>query len=661
MLASDIQLQKIRTVLLIDSKDEQARHISELLRQSGFNVKTYNTIDGIEKILPDVKPDVALLDYHTCFLKNPNLLKKLHKYQADLYSIVITDQDTAQDAIRVLREGAYDFICRPFLPENIIIRLTHCFEQKELNQEKNQTKATLLETEQRLARALRSTNDGMWDWEVKSGHVYYSERWKQMLGYDECEIENTFIAWRDLIHPDDLGIALMHWLDQLEGNSEYLDFEYRLLTKHNVYKWIHVRGKGRYDKHGDIEYISGSHADITEKKHALLAREQLETQLRQSHKMKALGQLTAGIAHDFNNILASIMGYAELSKELFASNGKNKLASYLDEISTAGERARELIVQLLAYSRDSGGNDVVLSIIPIVKEVVKLLQSSFPSSVELSISTSEKLSCCMMDPVQMQQIIMNLCLNSKEAMNNKGQIKITLSERKFDSTHKKICDSCHEEFTGDFIIISINDTGQGIDQIVFNKIFDPYVTTKEFGDGPGMGLSVVHGIVHQHHGHISVQSIANQGTSIELYFPINQAIKLPKKNRHNNTENNNVNILIVDDEQPVAEYLGEYLKLHGYTTTVFTSSVEALDFYKNTSTKFGLLITDLTMPNISGLELARACSNITGQLPVIVCSGDQFELNELDEYIPAIKEILPKPFVGSQLLSTVAEVLDINS
>jgi signal transduction histidine kinase/CheY-like chemotaxis protein len=481
-----------------------------------------------------------------------------------------------------------------------------------------------------------------------------------MLGYYE-KFPSKYTEWRSIIHPDDSGKSLILCLNLLDGTSSSIDFEYRLLTKENKYKWIHIRAMASFDESGNIIFVSGSHSDISDKKQTLFERQRLEVQLRQSHKMKALGQLTGGIAHDFNNILASIMGYAELSKEFLMNDSERRLASYQDEILIAGARARDLISQLLTYSRDSGGNSSNVSLQPLVKEVVKLLKSSFPTTINIKLNIENDLPNIIIDPIQIEQVIMNHCLNSKEAMNGKGQISISLSYEKIDSNHERICKSCHEAFNGGFVVFTIDDTGVGIDLKAINKIFDPYVTTKEFGDGPGMGLSVIHGIVHQHNGHICVNSILGKGASFELYFPA------VKSTNQTETKINNLplvdatdklNILVVDDEKPVADYLGEYLKLHGYQTTVFTNSVEALDLVKSDPGQFDLLITDLTMPNLTGIELAKECSKITKEMLVIVCSGNN-ELIDASKYNePSIKEIISKPFIGSQLLSTVATVLN---
>lgn len=647
------------SILIINSDINDALQLDKILQDYGYNVNIYRSCDDLGITLKTVKPTIVLLDFKTCLSENTLILESLNKLQKNLLSMVIIDNNDIDSATELFSVGVYDFINKPYIAENIKIRVKHCIDQSNLSREKNKIKKALETSEERFVRAIHGTNDGMWDWDIKTGEIFFSNRWKEMLGYFNSDFPSKYTDWRGLIHPDDSGKSLMLCLNLLDGTSGSIDFEYRLLTKENKYKWIHIRAMASYDKNNEVIFVSGSHSDISESKQTLFERQRLETQLRQSHKMKALGQLTSGIAHDFNNILASIMGYAELSKEFLLKDSDTRLRSYQDEILVAGSRARDLISQLLTYSRDSGGNSSKVLLQPLVKEVVKLLKSSFPTTIDIKLNIENELPSIVIDPIQIEQVIMNHCLNSKEAMEGKGKIKISLSYENIDSNHEKICASCNEIFDGSYVVFTIDDTGKGINSKSLNKIFDPYVTTKEFGDGPGMGLSVIHGIVHQYDGHICVDSIVGQGATFELYFP---AIKKTKSSKVKNipivNASKKANILVVDDEKPVADYLGEYLKLHGYKTTVFTNSLEALDFIKNNPDKFDLLITDLTMPDLTGIELAKECSKFSQALSVIVCSGNNEKINDSKYKVKSIKEIIAKPFVGSQLLSTVANVLE---
>ncbi len=649
------------SILIINNDINDALQLDKILQSYGYKVDIYTQCNDLYITLKTVKPTIILLDFKTCLSENTLILKSLNKIQKNVLSMVIIDNKDIDSAAELFSIGVYDFINKPYIAENIKIRVKHCIDQSNLSREKNKIEKALETSEERFVRAIHGSNDGMWDWDIKTGEIFFSSRWKEMLGYFNSNFPEKYTDWRGLIHPDDSGKSLMLCLNLLDGTSSSIDFEYRLLTKQNKYKWIHIRAMASYDQNKEVIFISGSHSDISEKKQTLFERQRLETQLRQSHKMKALGQLTSGIAHDFNNILASIMGYAELSKEFLLKESDTRLSAYQDEILIAGSRARDLISQLLTYSRDSGGNSSKVLLQPLVKELVKLLKSSFPTTIEIKLNIENELPSIVIDPIHIEQVIMNHCLNSKEAMEGKGQIIISLTYENVDSNHEKICASCHESFGGSYVVFTIDDTGKGIDSHSLNKIFDPYVTTKEFGDGPGMGLSVIHGIVHQNNGHICVDSVVGQGATFELYFPAIKKIK-PISSKVKNipiTETSKkASILVVDDEKPVADYLGEYLKLHGYKTTVFTNSLAALDLVKNDPEQFDLLITDMTMPNLTGIELAKECSKLSKAMSIIVCSGNNEIINDSNCKITSIKEVIAKPFVGSQLLLTVASVLE---
>lgn len=255
-----------------------------------------------------------------------------------------------------------------------------------------------------------------------------------------------------------------------------------------------------------------------ERKRAALEKERFECRLRQAHKMEAIGRLTGGVAHDFNNILTAIMGYVDLASGLADKRDDEKLIKYLKEISRASDRARGLIRQMQDYSRQGGGRQPeVVGVRSLVSEVVTLLTSILPTSISIEFcSTAEELHV-LVDPVQLHQVIMNLCINARDAMDGKGEITVGVEKCHVDDA---MCCSCYTSFHGEWVTISVADSGKGIDAGVLGKIFDPFFTTKDIGQGTGMGLSVVHGIVHHYEGHICVRSTPEGVTCFELYFPV---------------------------------------------------------------------------------------------------------------------------------------------
>ncbi len=265
-----------------------------------------------------------------------------------------------------------------------------------------------------------------------------------------------------------------------------------------------------------------AHALDEERCRAELEKERFECRLRQAHKMEAIGRLAGGVAHDFNNILTAIVGYVDLTAGVAAKYNDEKITKYLKEIARASDRARGLIRQMLDYSRQGGRKMEVVEVKGLIFEVVSLLKSMLPSSVRIDIKDCDEDLYIVVDPVQLHQVIMNLCINARDAMEGKGEIVISVGKERVEDVE---CSSCYKHIEGELACIAITDSGIGISEQVLNKIFDPFFTTKDVGQGTGMGLSVVHGIVHHFDGHVCVASKAQNGTTFRIYFPLVERYK----------------------------------------------------------------------------------------------------------------------------------------
>ncbi len=395
--------------------------------------------------------------------------------------------------------------------------------------------------------------------------------------------------------------------------------------------------------------------------HTQIERQQLQRQLQQAQKMEAIGQLTGGIAHDFNNIIGCIMGYTSLALERYASDSETKLADYLNEVYRAGERARDLIRQMLAFSQKSATNSHPISLEPSIKEAIQLLQSTLPSSICLQSEIGANVSKVMMDPIHLHQLVMNLCINARDALEGEGKIDVLLGQV---SNIDGMCDSCHEQVKGDFVELVVKDTGSGLDPMAFDRIFDPFYTTKEAGKGTGMGLSIVHGIVHEHGGHILIESSTGNGSNFRLLFPaviaeteVTDAEEAGFSNASQRAGGEH--LLIVDDEEPMAMFLTELLDLSGYQVTMMTDSTQALSLFEQNPQNFDLVITDQTMPGMNGGELATKMLRIRSNIPIILCTGHSEKVDSERAEELGIKRFLQKPFNHKVLLDSVSELLHL--
>lgn len=401
------------------------------------------------------------------------------------------------------------------------------------------------------------------------------------------------------------------------------------------------------DTLGKIAHFVSVNRDVTQEI-------RMEKQFRQSQKMEAIGTLAGGIAHDFNNILAAILGYTELTRATLPQG----TAAYqnLEQVINASYRARDLVQQILLFSRQSADELKPLSLRLIVKEALQLLRATIPSTIEIRQTlTASSGSRIMADPTQVHQVLMNLGTNAAHAMREKGGVlTVTLSD--VDLTADGLS---HPQLKpGPHVLLTVGDTGHGMDRSVMDRIFDPFFTTKPSGEGTGMGLSVVHGIVQRHNGVLVVSSRPQEGTVFELYFPRVADIRAAApENRPAETKGRG-RILFVDDEKTLVELVQQILTYLGYEVAASTGSEEALSLFRASPDRFDLVITDYTMPRMTGIALAKEMMNIRPGVPIILCTGYNEMITETDARSIGIREFILKPVTISELSKKVAAALD---
>lgn len=399
--------------------------------------------------------------------------------------------------------------------------------------------------------------------------------------------------------------------------------------------------------------------DITERKRSEKEAIELREQLAQATKMESIGHLTAGIAHDFNNMLGAMMGYTELSQHMLAAGKPEAVLPYQVEIFKAGTRAKELIAQMLAFSRTSSDNNdekaPVSLLTPIVKEVVAMLRSSIPSTVSLNYQIEAEDLKVRIQPVHLHQIILNLGVNARDAMGEYGKIDVTLSRYHGDD---QLCSACKNHFSGDFAQITIADSGSGIPESVLDKIFEPFFTTKGVGKGTGMGLSVVHGLVRAAGGHIQVESSATDGTRFKILLPMELSAPGLQETVEDAKLGNikGIRIMLVDDEMPLATMLHEYLVAYGAHVVSFTDPIKALGIFSKNAGDIDLLITDEAMPGISGMLLAEKFLKIRPDLAIILCTGYSDHATPESVKQIGIASFFHKPLNMRELMNKIQEL-----
>jgi PAS domain S-box-containing protein len=390
--------------------------------------------------------------------------------------------------------------------------------------------------------------------------------------------------------------------------------------------------------------------DITERQRSEDERVRLESQLRQAQKMEAIGQLTGGVAHDFNNILTSTMGYLTMAQEQAGQYTDDKLDRYLDRAEQSGQRAKRLIQQMLTFSRGQRGEPRSLQLAPNITDAVRLMRSSLPSSVEIDTAFDDGVPCVLIDPLHVEQVLMNLCINARDAMQGKGRLTITLQARHCGGC---TCTSCHQAVDGDFVELAVSDDGPGIAPDVIERMFEPFFSTKEAGSGSGMGLAMVHGIVHEYGGHIQVESKPGGGARLRVWFPawfpptgeevgegqidgtaVEAASSKPRLQGR---------VLLTDDEPSVREFMSELLGSWGLDVSLAEDGIASCEAFAADPDGFDLVLLDQTMPRMTGLEAAAQMAKLRPAVPVLLYTGYSDQVSPARLAAAGIRSLIRKP------------------
>nr|MBF0223308.1 DUF3365 domain-containing protein [Desulfobulbaceae bacterium] len=403
-----------------------------------------------------------------------------------------------------------------------------------------------------------------------------------------------------------------------------------------------------------IQLYFASTWDAVKQKRFAEEKSKLEARLIQAQKLEAIGTLAGGIAHDFNNILGVIIGYASMAKE--DAPAGTSYQKDLEKISTAADRAKNLVKQILAFSRQAQAVNMPLSIKPLIKEGLTMLRSSIPSTISITTDIDPNCGVILADPTQIHQILMNLCTNAYHAMEDTGgELSVSLKNTLIDTDDQA---KLLQLELGEYVKLTVSDTGIGIGGDVIDKIFDPFFTTKEIGKGTGMGLSIIHGIMKGYKGAITVESRRGKGSTFHAYFPTIQKDAIPEILESQYLPKGNERILLIDDEELLAEMGKDVLERLGYHVTVRHSSIEALTTFQNTPDTFDLIITDQTMPEMTGSDLARRMLQLRWDIPIILCTGFSNQIDEDSAKALGIKEFALKPLSKEVIAKLVRKVLD---
>jgi len=645
-------------ILIVDDFPSNLELLTDILRTEGYAVRPASNGEQALREVEARLPDLILLDIRMPGIDGYEICRRLKTSEntRGIPVIFISGATAPLDKVKSFSVGGVDHISKPFDASEVLVRVATQLTlwktkktlieknlqlQQEIN-ERNRVEEALRKSEEKYRDLVENINDVIYEIDELGTVTYVSPVVESMSGYTPAEMTGRNVF--DFIHAEDKPRMKKQIQKLLSGAVE--PSQYRFLKKSGEVMWC--RSSSRlFFENGHPQGLRGAITEVTQ-------MVELEAELRQAQKMEAIGTLAGGIAHDFNNILFPIIGLSELLMEDLPWESREY--ENVSEIYKAARRASDLVKQILSFSRQAENIKMPVRIQKILKESIKLARATIPSNIKITQSIQNNCALVMADQTQIHQIAINLITNAYHAVEQEGG-GIFIALRESAIAGKAIEGTTLEP--GNYAVISISDTGCGIESTVMGKIFQPYFTTKKQGKGTGLGLSVVYGIVKGHGGDIRVTSSIGKGTTFEVYLPLlKDASDSTAPEKSAIYEMGIERILLVDDEEPIVRLEQMTLERLGYRITARTSSVEALEAFRANPTAFDLVITDMTMPNMTGDQLARELMAIRPDIPVIICTGFSEKMSPEKADSLGIRGFLMKPVIKSEMARTVRNVLD---
>ncbi|MCA9497963.1 MAG: response regulator [Nitrospira sp.] len=637
-------------ILIVEDRPDQLETLVNALEEEGYEVVGARTpVEAWENAKCEGFA-VAVVNVQTPDVSGVSLLSLLKTKNAEIRMILspaFASLDSAKDAIG---EGAVAFLKQEGSPSEMLGTIRRMF-RDQLTEYTKGLEIALAEREERFRLLVDHIKEVFWVFAPDQSEVWYvSPQYETVWGRSCASLLKDSRSLWNAIHPHDQPRFHTH---QCEQEVNRVQRECRIVRPDNTLRWVRIQTVPIRKPNGDLQSLAGVAEDITEQKRVEEALTKTERQFRQSSRMEAIGTLAGGIAHDFNNILTAILGYTELA--LATVPKESRTQRNLQEVLTAGHRAKHLVLQILTFSRQAGQGKKPTPLHMVVREALKLLRSTIPTTIEIRQSLKTE-STILADPTQMHQIIINLCTNAEFAMRESGGIlNVALEDVNVTEELTGAISGLH---IGPHVRLTVEDTGLGMTPEVLERLFDPFFTTKPIGEGSGMGMAVVHGIITSHKGAIVVDSIVNKGTKIDVYLPTVPTQVVEPLYDQTAIPTGKESVLFVDDEETIVRLGKELLTQLGYTVEVYTSSIEALRTFTQDPHRFDLVITDQTMPGMTGEALSRELLRIRPDLPIILCTGFSHVISAERAKALGIQGYLMKPLAIRDLVPIIRHVLD---
>jgi PAS domain S-box-containing protein len=668
-------------ILLVDDNPSNLLALETILQAPDRNLVRASSGEEALRFLLDEDAAVILLDVHMpsiSGLETAALIRGRERTRGvPIIFLTAYDDNAGDDRIsRSYALGAVDYIIKPIDPEALkskvavfveLYRKTEQIKQlyAELEQrvrertaelattnevlrieviERMRADERLRESEARLQSILKSLDDCIWSASLDGTQIHYlSQAVERIWGRSPADFYANPQLWLETAHPEDRLKVEEAFKALLEAGE--LDIEYKIVRPDGAARWVHNRGHIIREENGRPFRLDGIATDITEKK-------SLEARFLRAQRLESIGRLASGIAHDLNNILSPVlMGAQMLQLKLSSADDRRMLEIMLGNI----ERGADMVKQILLFARGVQGERIPLQPRHLIREIIKVVTETFPKSVHVKSSVLEDPWLIMGDTTQIHQVLMNLCVNARDAMPGGGTLMISAENVRLDEIYVRMNP---EARTGEYVMIAVADTGEGIPQQLLSKIFDPFFTTKEQGKGTGLGLSTVQGIVKSHGGFINVYSEVGKGTEFKIYLPVAESPHAISEAVQTDWPTGNGElILVVDDEAAVRELAKNVLETFGYHALMAGDGVEAMAIYAERRGEIHAVLTDLMMPVMDGPATIRALQRLDPEVKIIAVSGLSGNGRMLEAAQAGVKLFLPKPYTADRLLKAISDIL----
>lgn len=631
-------------ILIAEDERIIAEDIKRALESFGYGVSSIAvTGDDAIRETQTERPDLALMDIRLSGPMDGIEAAKTIREQFNIPVVFLTAYVDEDLLARAMITEPFGYLLKPFEDRELCSTI-------EIALYKKKVETALLESEEFNTSILNNAPNPILVFNPDTSVRYVNPAFEKLTGFSSQEIigrKAPYPWWMQNSSRE----SYRELTESLCMEFKHLEHYYR--KRNGEVFWVLINSAPVFHN-GEITFCLSNWMDITEKKKAGEERQELQAQFVHMQKMEAIGDLAGGIAHDFNNILSIILGNTELALEDLPED--SPIRENLQEAYDAGKRAKNLVKQILAFSRSEEQEPKPTQVYLIVSEALKLLRSSLPTTIEVCEYIGSD-SMALVDATQIHQVIMNLCTNAYHAMRESGGI-LEIGVRDVDIDKLYAAHSLGVQ-PGPYLRISVSDTGCGIKREIMDRIFEPYFTTKAVGDGTGLGLSVVHGIVKSHKGAITVDSEPGKGSTFHVYLPrIESGAPAIETEQEELLPRGTERILFVDDEESIVIIARQILNRLGYSVTTSTDSLEALRVFREQPELFDLVITDMTMPNMTGERLSRELMCIRPDIPIVLCTGFSELITEQKASELGIREFVMKPLITKEMAAVVRRALD---